>query len=97
MGGLLTRLLLEWKFTKKPAPAWFERISNASELDDPNFWKKFFESIPAGSDREYEMLADVAANAGVAGHLESGGAESHRVKPGKVNGAIAWHGHADGA
>lgn len=41
---------------------------NASELDDPDFWRRFFESVhrlPTGSDREYELLAKIAARAGV--------------------------------
>jgi hypothetical protein len=41
---------------------------NASELDRPDFWKRFFKSVnrlPVGSDREYELLARVAARAGV--------------------------------
>jgi len=40
-------------------------VMNVSELYDPDFWKRFFESIPAGSDRKDEMVAEVAANAGV--------------------------------
>src|SRR5262249_47595223 len=34
---------------------------SAAKLYNPDFWKQFFDSIPAGSDREYEMLAEVAA------------------------------------
>jgi hypothetical protein len=39
------------------------------QLYDPDFWKKFFEDVRTGSDHnhefEFELLAQVAANAGV--------------------------------
>ena len=33
-------------------------------LYNASFWEKFFQSVPVGGD-EFEMLADVAASAGV--------------------------------
>jgi hypothetical protein len=36
MGGLLTRLLLEWKYSKSPPPAWFNKITRALFVCTPH-------------------------------------------------------------
>jgi len=38
---------------------------DVSDLFNPEFWDAFFAGIPVGSDREFEMLAKIAAERGV--------------------------------